>query len=80
MGVRISTVNWEEYGNNNKPTLQSDGKTHNQVDHTLIDRWHMSILDVLRWHLSILDVLSSMGADYDNDHYLLVAKVGKDWQ
>jgi hypothetical protein len=43
-----------------------DGKTHNQIDHVLIDR---------RWHLSILDVQSFRGAECDTDHYLVVAKV-----
>jgi len=42
------------------------GKTHNQIDHMLIDR---------RWHLSVLDVGSFKEADYDTDHYLAVAKV-----
>jgi len=45
-----------------------DEKTHNQIDHTLTDR---------RWHSSVLDVRSFRGADYDNDHYLVVAKVRK---
>ena len=44
----------------------SDGKTHNQIDHILIDR---------RWHLSILDLQSFRGADCDTDHYQVVAKV-----
>jgi endonuclease/exonuclease/phosphatase family metal-dependent hydrolase len=43
-----------------------DGKTHNQVDHILIDR---------RWHSSIFDVRSFRAADCDTDHYLVVAKV-----
>ena len=38
-----------------------DGKTHNQIDHILID-W--------RWHSIVLDVRSVGGADLDNDHYL----------
>jgi endonuclease/exonuclease/phosphatase family metal-dependent hydrolase len=43
-----------------------DGKTHNQIDHVLIDR---------RWHSIILDVRSLRGADCDTDYYLVIAKV-----
>jgi len=43
-----------------------NGKTHNLIDHILIDR---------RWHWNILDVQNFRGADCDIDHYLAVAKV-----
>jgi hypothetical protein len=45
-----------------------DGKSHNQIDHILIDRRH---------HSSILDVQLFRAADCDTDHYLVVAKVGE---
>ena len=41
-------------------------KTHNQIDHILIDRRRQS---------SILDVRNFRGADCDTDHYLVVGKV-----
>jgi hypothetical protein len=43
-----------------------DGKTHNQIDHTLVDG---------RRHLNVLDVRSFRAADCDIDHYLEVAIV-----
>jgi hypothetical protein len=42
------------------------GKTHNQINHFLVDR---------RRHSSVLDVRSFRAADRDTDHYLVVAKV-----
>jgi hypothetical protein len=43
-----------------------DGKTHNQIDHILIDR---------RSHSSKLDVRFFRRPDSDADHYQVVAKV-----
>jgi hypothetical protein len=43
-----------------------DGKTHNQIDNILVDR---------RRHSNVLDIRSCRSADYDSDHYLVVAKV-----
>ena len=49
-----------------KSWTSPDGKTHNQIDHILIDR---------RSHSSKLDVRFFRGADSDNDHCLVVARV-----
>jgi len=58
--------------NNLKQTRTApDGKTHNQIDRILIDR---------RWHSSMLDVRPFRAADFDTDHYMVVPKLGKDWQ
>jgi hypothetical protein len=43
-----------------------DGKMHNQIDHTLIDRRQQS---------SIFDIQLFRAADCDTDNYLVVAKV-----
>jgi len=43
-----------------------DGKTHNQIDHILIDS---------RWHSSVMDLRSFRRADCYTDHYLVIAKV-----
>jgi hypothetical protein len=43
-----------------------EGKTHNHIDHILVER---------RRHSNILDVRSYRAADCDTDHYLVVAKV-----
>jgi hypothetical protein len=42
-----------------------DGKTHNHIDHILVDRRQQSRL---------LDVRSFRGADGDTDHYFVAAK------
>ena len=46
--------------------ISPDGKTHNQINHILIDG---------RWYSSILDVRSFRGADCGTDRHLTVAKV-----
>jgi hypothetical protein len=43
-----------------------DGKIHNQIDHTLVDRRRQS---------NVLDARSFKAAECDSDHYLVVAKV-----
>jgi hypothetical protein len=45
-----------------------DEKTHDYIDHVLIDG---------RWHSSLRDLRSSKGAECDTDHYLVLAKVRK---
>jgi endonuclease/exonuclease/phosphatase family metal-dependent hydrolase len=47
-----------------------DGKTHNPIDHILVDR--------RRRHLNVLDVRSFRAADCGSDHYLVVANLGRD--
>jgi endonuclease/exonuclease/phosphatase family metal-dependent hydrolase len=43
-----------------------DGKTHNQIDHILVDR---------RRHSNVLDFQSFRAADCDTGHYVVVAEV-----
>jgi hypothetical protein len=45
-----------------------DGKTHNQIEHILVER---------RRHSNILDVRSYRATDCDTDHCLVLAKVGE---
>ena len=53
--------------NIHKYTLTSpDGKTHNQIDHILIDR---------KWLSTVINIRSFRGADCDTDHCLVVAKI-----
>jgi hypothetical protein len=46
--------------------MSPDGKTHNQIDHILVDR---------RRHSSVLDILSFRAAEQNTEHYLVVAKL-----
>jgi hypothetical protein len=46
--------------------MPPDGKTHDQIDHILIDK---------KRHSSVLDVRSFRAADCDTNHYLVVVKV-----
>jgi hypothetical protein len=46
--------------------ISPDGKTHSQIDHVLID---------IRQHSNLVNVRLFRGADCDNDHYLVVAKL-----
>jgi exonuclease III len=50
----------------NDTWTSSDGKTHNQIDHSLIDRGR---------HSSVLDVHSFRVADFGLNHYLVVVKI-----
>jgi hypothetical protein len=47
-------------------TWTSDGVTHNQIDHVLIEK---------RRHSNILDVPLFRGADCNTNHYLVAAKL-----
>jgi len=63
----LSRARSSPYRNIHKYTwTYPDGKAHNQIDHILIYG---------KWYSSILDVRIFRGADYDTDHYLVVAKV-----
>ena len=49
----------------NTPRPLQMGKTHNKIEHILIERWHSSVLDVQ----------SFSGADCDTDYCLVVAEI-----
>jgi hypothetical protein len=48
--------------------MSPDGKTHNLIGHILVDRQR---------HSNVVDVRLLRAADFDSDHYLVVAKVRK---
>jgi len=61
----LLTAQFSHTQNFHKYTRTSpDGKTHNQIDNILIERWHSSTPDVR----------SFSGADCDTDHCLVVAE------
>jgi hypothetical protein len=67
--LRVKSTMFSHRNNHKYIWTSSDGKTHNQIDNFLVDR---------RRHSSVLDVRLFREADCDNDHYLVVAKLGKD--
>ena len=62
VNIRIWTNQWLTI------IIIPNGKTHNQIDHILVNR---------RWHSILPDVRSFRGADCDTDHFMVVAKVRK---
>jgi hypothetical protein len=50
--------------------MSSDGKTHSQIDHVLVDR---------RRHSSVLNVRSFRAADCDTEQYLAMQNLRRDW-
>jgi hypothetical protein len=48
--------------------MSPEGKSHNQIDHILVDR---------PVHSSVINVRLFRAADYDTDHYLVVTEVGE---
>jgi hypothetical protein len=64
--LRVKSTMFKHHNIHKYTWTSPDRKTHNQIDHILIDR---------RRHLNVLDVRSFRAADCDSDHYLVVAKV-----
>jgi hypothetical protein len=65
--LRVKSTMFPPHRDVHKYTWTSpDEKTHNQIDHILVDR---------RRNLNVLDVRSFRAADCDSDHCLVVAKV-----
>jgi hypothetical protein len=63
--LRVKSMMFPHSSNHKYTSTSPDGKTHNQIDHILVDRQR---------HSNVLDVRSFRTADCDTDHYLVVAK------
>jgi hypothetical protein len=65
--LRVKSMMFPHHNIHKYTWTSSDGKTHTQIDHILLDR--------RRRHSNVLDVRSLRAAVCDTDHYLVVAKV-----
>jgi hypothetical protein len=64
--LRVKSMMFPHCNTHKYAWTSPDGKTHNQINHILVDRQR---------HSNVLDVRSFKTADCDSDHYLVVAKV-----
>jgi hypothetical protein len=64
--LRVKSTMFPHHNIHKYTWMSPDGKTHNRIDHILVDR---------RRHSNILDVRSFRTADCDTDHCLVVAEV-----